>query len=315
MLQKNQRFVLYFDLAMAPYPSDAPAIDLVVVLPELKSRCDNGKAVETIDAERRIIRLSQMSETTLEDGTKAMAMLFCLGDKEKADPGVTNFKTGKIRVFEKGEDEVGGLSVHALLRMTPEKPGSHMYRMVMEDVTGFGRTLVQNFVRSQFKEICDERSFTFLRNDKKEIKTRPMVELVGHASEKLKTSIARGRLLNIELIDYAEEDLGFDEAKFIKEARRNLNLSISKNLPEGEALGIIEKVKLWAKGQGYDRMRVRWRDQDSTKPQNATIDTAKQDAGEAFFIRNAEVKFQTPLPDICDKISDELVNEMKKLLV
>jgi hypothetical protein len=244
-----------------------------------------------------------------------MAMLFCLGDREKADPGVTNVRTGKVRVFQKDTDEVGGLSVHAIVSSVPSRSGSHIYRMVMEDVTGFGRTLLQNFLRSQFRVICDDLGTNFKRDDKREIKTRPMVELVGHASQQLKDSLRQGRLLQIELVDYVEEDFGFDEAKFIKEARRNLSLSISKKLPEGEALKIVEKLKVWAKQEGYDSMRVRWKDPSTTKPQSAKIDTAKQDAGEAFFIRTAEVKFKTPLPDIVEKMSDELIGEMVKLMV
>lgn len=315
MLQRNQRYVLYFDLAMAPYPSDAPAIDLGELLPHLKKRSDEGLAVESIDADRRIIRLTDMKPTKLQGDREAMAMLFCLGDREKADPGVTNVRTGKVRVFQKGADEVGGLSVHAIVSSVPAKSGGHVYRMVMEDVTGFGRTLLQNFLRSQFRVICDDLGTNFKRDDKREIKTRPMVELVGHASQQLKESLQQGRLLQVELVDYVEEDFGFDEAKFIKEARRNLNLSISKKLPEGEALKIVEKLKVWAKQQGYDSMRVRWKDPSTTKPQSAKIDTAKQDAGEAFFIRTAEVKFKTPLPDIVEKMSDELIGEMSKLMV
>ncbi|MCF3642914.1 hypothetical protein LXM94_23390 [Rhizobium sp. TRM95111] len=315
MLQRNQRYVLYFDMAMAPYPSDAPPIDLAELMPHLYKRCEEGAAVETIDSERRIIRLTEMKPVKLPSGQNGMAMLFCLGDREKADPGVTNIKTGKIRVFEKEDDEVGGLSVHALVSLTPAENGSHLYRMVMEDVTGFGRTLVQNFIRSQFRVICDELDITFNRNDKRPLKTRPMVELMGHASEKLKNSLKVGRLLHIELINYIAEDFGFDEAKFFKQTRRNLSLSVSPALPEGDALTIVEKVKVWAKGAGYDSMRVRWKDPGTTKPQSAKIDTAKQDAGEAFFIRTSEVKFKTPLSDICEKMSDELVGEMAKLMV
>ncbi|PYE86553.1 hypothetical protein [Phyllobacterium leguminum] len=315
MLQRNQRFVLYFDFSMAPYPSDAPPIDLNDLLPELKKRCGNSIAVEEIDAGRRIIRLMEMKDIKLGDGSTAASLLLCLGDREKADAGVTNIKTGGVRIFEKKEDEVGGLSVHVLLHTAPTKPGSHLYRMVMEDVTGFGRTLVQNFFRSQFKAICDDHEFSFKRDDKKNIKTRPMVELHGHASQQLKDSLQEGRLLHIELIDYVEQDFGFDEAIFIKTARRNLNLSISGKLPDGEALTVVEKVKAWANGQGYSSMRVRWKDPSSTKPQSAKIDTTKMDAGEAFFIRTAEVKFTTPLADISEKISDEIIEEMRKLLV
>ncbi|MBB6465579.1 hypothetical protein HNQ96_001437 [Aminobacter lissarensis] len=314
MLQKNKRHILFFDLVMAPHPSDAPAIELDVLTPFLQARCDAGEAVEVIDAERRIIRLSSMKPTTLANGTPAIAMLFCLGDRDKADTGVTHFDTGAIRIFEKQEGEVGGLSVHAVVSLKPTKEKGHLYRAVLEDVSGFGRTPIQSFLRSQFKIICDDHEFTFPRDDKRPIKTRPMVELTGHASDKLKTSLEEGKLLHIELVDYVEVDFGMDEGKFLKTARRGLNVSVSKALPQGEALKVVEKVRIWANTNGYDTMRVRWKDASSSRPQSAKVDTAKADAGEAFFIKTAEVSFATPLPDICAEMSDELIAEMKKVL-
>ncbi|MDR3558003.1 MAG: hypothetical protein P4L61_00575, partial [Candidatus Pacebacteria bacterium] len=298
---------------MAPHPSDAPPIELEALMPFLEARCKAGDAVEVIDAEKRIIRLSAMKRTKLSDGEPAMAMLFCLGDHDKADTGVTHFKTGAVRVFEKEDGEVGGLSVHAIVRMKPTKAKGHLYRAVLEDVTGFGRTPIQSFLRSQFKIICDEQEFTFPRDDKRPIKTRPMLELAGHASDKLKNSLEQGRLLHIELVDYTAIDFGMDEDKFLKTARRDLNLSVSKALPQGEALSLVEKVRLWANKNGYGMMRVRWKEPSSSRPQSAKVDTAKADAGEAFFIKTAEVSFATPLPDICAEMSDELIAQMKKV--
>ncbi|PWK66949.1 hypothetical protein C8K44_11365 [Aminobacter sp. AP02] len=256
-----------------------------------------------------------MKSIKLAGGEPAVAMLFCLGDHDKADTGVTHFKTGAVRVFEKEEDEVGGLSVHAVIRLTPTKEKGHLYRAVLEDITGFGRTPIQSFLRSQFKIICDDQEFTFPRDDKRPVKTRPMVELAGHASDKLKNSLEQGKLLHIELVDYTDVDFGMDEDKFLKTARRALNVSVSKTLPKGEGLSLIEKVRLWANTNGYATMRVRWKEASSSRPQSAKVDTAKADAGEAFFIKTAEVSFATPLPDICAELSDELITEMKKALV
>lgn len=314
MLQKNRRQVLFFDLVMSPYPSDAPPIDLAELIPFLQMRCDEGTAVEIIDAEKRVIRLSQMKTVRLQDGAPAVAMLFCLGDRDKADAGVTHFTTGAVRIFEKDEDEVGGLSAHALIRLTPSKPKGHLYKAVLEDVTGFGRTPIQSFLRSQFKIICDDQDFSFRRDDKRQIKTRPMVELAGHASDKLKNSLAQGKLLHIEMVDYEEIDFGLDEGKFLKKARRGLNVSVSKSLPQSDQMNLVERARLWARNNGYATMRVRWKEPSSSRPQSAKVETAKADAGEAFFIKTAEVAFATPLPEVCATISDELINEMKKAL-
>ncbi|MCO6410124.1 hypothetical protein [Hoeflea alexandrii] len=312
MLLKNRRHILFFDLVMKPHPSEAPAIPLDQLTPHLQKRVDDGLAFKVIDNEQRVIRLSSMKQVELPNGEPAVALLFCLGDKEKADAGVTNIKTGDVRLFEKEEDEVGGLSVHAVIQLRPTTPNGFVYRTVMEDVTGFGRTPIQTFLRSQFRDICDDQDVTFPREDKKPLKTWPLVELAGHASEKLKTSISEGRLLHLELITYAEIDIGMDEGKFLKAARQNLSLSVSKKLPQGDYLDFLDKVKVWAKSKGYDTMRVRWKDDDTSKPHSAKVDTAKADAGEAFFLRTAEVTVTTPLAEVCAKMSDELIEAMKK---
>lgn len=299
---------------MAPHPSDAPAIPLSDLVPFMNARCDADEAFEVIDADRRIIRLTETKDVRLPDGSAALALLFCLGDRDKADPGATNFQTGAVRIFETDEDEVGGLSVHALIKIDPTEPKGHLYRAVIEDVTGFGRTPIQAFLRSQFKIICDDHNFEYRREDKRSLKTRPMVELAGHASEKLKDSLNSWRLLNIEMIDYEEVDLGTDEGKFLKTARRALNIAVSKALPKSEQMTLLEQARSWARGQGYATMRVRWKGPNNARPQSAKVDTAKADAGEALFNRTDEVKVASPLSEVCATISDELITEMQKAI-
>lgn len=314
MLRATSRYILYFDLSMAPHPSDAPPLPLEDFIPFLKKRVENDESCQIIDNERRVIRLSALQSIKTKGQTPAVAMLFCLGDRDKADPGFTNFATGKVRIPRRHADEAGGLSVHAVLSLKPTQAGGHLYRMVYEDVSGFGRSLLQGFLRAEFKIISEDRHLTFKRESGGEIKTRPMVELAGHASDRLKDSLSEGRLLHVELIDYVEEDFGFDESKFIKTARRDLNLSISKKLPEGDGLKFVEKVKFYARSKGYESMRVRWRDPSIKKPQSAKVDVAKQDAGEALFVKATEVKLDSPLPDISEEMSDELISKIKNLL-
>lgn len=315
MLLKNARHVLFFDLAMTPYPMDGPVVPFEDLFPHLEARSAGAKSVDVIDAERRVVRLLKAKSVDLPTGGKAAALLFCLGDRDKADPGVTNFETGKVRIFETEEGEVGGLSAHALIRLSPSQPKGHLYPMMLEDVTGFGRSIVQGFLRKEFRAICDELDYHFQREGKQKVKTRPMVELNSHASEQLKDSLEDGRLLNIELVDYVEAKLGFDEAKFIKTARRQFSFSVSQALPAGEGLTFVEKVKVWANDNGYDTMRVRWKDPDIARPQSAKLDTVKADAGAAYFTKTAEVKVSTDLADISDELSEELVAEMCKLMV
>lgn len=310
MLLSNQRHILHFDLAMDPFPADAPIIPLEQIIPHLEKRVKAKSAVQVIDDGRRIVRLAEMEPCTVLGDKPGMAFLFSLGDRSKADPGFTDFETGAVRVAKPRAGEAGGLSVHAVASLEPTKPKGQLYRFLYEDVTGFGRAFIQDFLRSQFKIISDEQGLSFEREGKREIKTRPMVRLTGHASDQLKNSLEGGRLLNIELVEYIEDDLGLDESKFFKSVRRNLNVSVSKNLPHGEELEFVERVKAWAKGQGYETMRVRWKEPENKRPLSAQVDTARQDAGEVFFIRSVEVSLSHPLADISETLSKELIKKM-----
>lgn len=315
MLRSRQRTILFLDLAMSPHPSDAPPLPLGDFIPHLEDRCKNDLSFQEIDKGRRVIRLLEIKQVELSDGELGVALLFSLGDLDKADPGFTNLKTGAVRIPRRGKDEAGGLSVHALLRLKSTKPRGHLYRMVYEDVSGFGRTLIQGFLRSEFKVIANEQELTFKRDGSKErLKTRPLVEISGHASDKLKDSLRKGRLLHVELVNYLEKDFGFDEARYISLVRRDMSLSVAKELPQGDALTFVQKMKEYAKKNNYESMRVRWREENSSKPNSAKVDTARQDAGEALFIKFQQVDLESSLPDISDKMSDELIGKMKDIL-
>jgi hypothetical protein len=314
MNKGNLRVVLYFDLAMSPHPSDSPPLPLNDFIHHLERRWEQGVSRQVIDNERRVVRLADIRRVDLRDKTPAVAMLFSLGDKDKAVPGFTNFETGRVRIVPPRAGEAGGLSVHALVCLEPSTKGGHFYRMVYEDVNGFGRSVIQGFLRSEFKIISDEQGLTFRREGGSEVKTRPLVELSGHASDQVKNSLAQGRLLHVELVSYVEKDLGFDEARYIKMARQDISFTIAKSLPEGDGLTLVEKIKVWAFQNGYESMRIRWRDPDMHKPQSAKIDTGRQDAGEALFVKSAEIGLRNSLPDISEQLSDELVKHMATLL-
>ena len=315
MILGNRRTVLHFDLAMVPFPEDAGAIPLSSLAPYLIQRSADGLAFDAIEHERRVIRLQEARQVDLPDGRSCLCLLFTLGDKDKALPGFTDFITGETRVVDAREDEGGALSVHAVVDLEPVKENGYIYRMIYEDVSGFGRSLIQSFLRKEFRIICSDVGFTYARPGKgNEVKTRPMVELQGHASETIKSSLQNGRLQSLELIRSHLMDYGFDEAKYFRTSRQNINISVSKDLPDGEALQFIEKVKVWAKRNDYDTMRVRWREPDKNRQQSAKLDTARSDAGEALFVRYEEIHLDVNLPDVSSQISDELINKMAGLL-
>ncbi|MHC4050140.1 hypothetical protein [Bradyrhizobium sp. 25ACV] len=76
MLRGNERSILFFDLAMAPHPSDAPALPSAEFIPYLKKRQASDLCFQVIDNERRVIRLLALREIKLTNGAPAIALLF-----------------------------------------------------------------------------------------------------------------------------------------------------------------------------------------------------------------------------------------------
>ena len=313
MLKKHMRNILYFDFIMKPYPDDAPAINLEELIDYLIVRWKNGLAVEQIDAGKRVIRLLDIKKVSI-DNKSAVALLLCLADADKSDSGVTNIKTGEVRILDKFDDELGCCCAHLLVNLTPTEKDGYIYNAILEDISGLGKTLIQRFMRTQFRNICNEKDYSFRKETNAEVKTRPLVELAGHASDELVQSLKTGSLQYIELNTYQEIDLGFDEGKYLKSCSRKINISVSKNLPQSDTMTLLEKMRTYAKGAGYDTMRVRWKVPSQTKPQTAKIDTDKTDASEAVFIKTSEIQLINPLEEVSSMICDELINSMQKHL-
>ena len=313
MLQRQVRGVLYFDLAMTPHPPDAETIAVEELVPALLKMVKDSDAHYLRDNERRILHISQAKRVTSPDTKeKFLALLITLGDRDRADPGFFKFATKKNRIVKKEDDEGGALTAHMLIALTPDPRNKHIHLALLEDVPGLGRSLVQAFLRHLFRRICKEEDRIWQKEDGGEVRTWPAVELAGHQAEKLKHALKRGGLQTIELVRYEQDD-EFDEQAFIRKTTQKVLLSVSPELPAGETMNLIQRISAKAAAKKYTDMRVRWRNEDMEKADSAYIPTARQDVGEALFVRSDEVQLDTVLPDCSEDFCNELLRKMLKL--
>ena len=73
-------------------------------------------------------------------------------------------------------------------------------------------------------------------------------------------------------------------------------------------------ISAWAKANGYETMRLRWKEESVQRPLTAKVDTARLDAGDAFFVRTTEVTLNGGLADVSEAMSDELIDKICALL-
>ena len=309
------RWIVFYDLAMTPYPSDAAPIPLRDFVDGLQERVASEEAFKLIDSDRRAIRILEMKRDKLPNDQEVMCLLVSLCDLDSADPAFQNFKTGKLRIPPKEEGEGGAVSVHVVLKLDPVNSDSHIYQMVFEDVIGLGKSKIQEILRHQFKVLSKDLGLFYERESGSQVQTRPMVEMAGHQSEYLKNALKDGQPLGIELWNPRVESKGFDESPEIKNMRRELRISVVKDFNPLDFQNVVAKWKEWGKQNDYTNMRVRWRSPSASKPEAATFPTAKQDVGEALFTRQVEVEVVSSLPQACDTMRGDLLSEMKKVMV
>lgn len=309
MLHSNHRDVLHFDFAMRPHPPTSDPIPFRELLGALEKLVSTDEASYFRDNERRVVKVSKLQMVKSTGGTEAVALLLMLGDRDRADPGFINFDTGKNRIIKKHENEGGALSAHVLLSLDPTEFKGYVYSLTLEDVPGLGRTLLEDFFRYILRKICKDEDRRW-KKDGGEVQQWPDVEVAAHQSQRLRSALEGGGLQAIELVEYIKADMGFDEAAHVKKKTRRLTINVSREIPKEETMGIIEKVRVYALGENYSEMRLRWKNEAQSKSETAYIPMSRQDVGEALLTRSSEVSLKTILPDCSDDICDELLKKM-----
>ncbi|MBU1564261.1 MAG: hypothetical protein KJ630_01370 [Proteobacteria bacterium] len=308
MLDHKRRWIYYYKHFLKPHPDDAPYTKMKDILGELHPRVLAGECVKLIENGTAAIRIRDM---TFDETNNIAVILFQYSDTKVSDPAFVNLENGVLRIEPKLEGEGVAISAHMVVSLIPITPRGGTYLTLLEDVPGIGRTKIEPFLTSNFREIFDERFQTYDGSTKK---YWPTSEMTGYLSESLRDGLEKGYLKGFELKKYIDVDDGLDEEGFVKVESYSAKLKVARKFSGDEAVSVINRVKIRARKTNFTEMLIKYERKEG-KAKSVPISTAREDAGDAMFSKFEVVDVGESLPQCLSEIRAELASKMTMLLV
>lgn len=220
-----------------------------------------------------------------------------------------DLQKGTLRAEPKLEGEGVAISAHLMLGLR-KSATTNLYPTLLEDVPGIGRTLLEPFLRSAFKNAS---SYTFTNESNKEHKTWPVPTMIIKQSEKLIKSLKSGGYLTEVEVTKFNAVGGFDKIDSLQEQKTTTVLKIAGRPTGEQAKDLLNKIKVFANSKGYFDMRVKWVNSQKER-KSVSLGTARADAGDALYGRIERVSLTSPIPQCSEKIQPELKAIMMKHL-
>ncbi|EMS95990.1 exported phage protein [Agrobacterium tumefaciens str. Cherry 2E-2-2] len=306
MLEASVRNILFFDTILKPHHEGIKDIPLDGILRSLEDENRKESFVKLIDNEQAAVRLSDIN---VDFQTNTATLLITYADKRGADPVFANLEKGTLRSEPKLDGEGVAISAHLMFGLKPNAING-LYPAILEDVPGIGRTLLEPFLRSAFKNAS---SYKFQNQNKNEQKTWPVPTLVVKQSEQLSKSLSSGGYLTeVEVTKYAATG-GFDQIEGLQEKKTTTVIKIDGRPTGTMATDLLNKIKIFANNKKYYDMRVRWVNANK-QTKTVALGTARADVGDVLFGRVERIGVNTPLPQCSEKIQSELLSAMLKYI-
>lgn len=313
MLNQFARTLINYDLLIAPSSKEVRSIPpLSDVLELLDSYQKTNPTVWRYERSSRALRLAQMRI----DYHKGYAVLLLThSDLNGADPGFSNIDTGTTRLERKRAGEGLAASAHLVLSLNSSEPTRSVYRAVLEDIPGFGKTVIEPYITWLLKECSN---YSFRDSSGRDKRFRPVPSLITHASETLRSALVSGaKIHELELISY-KQNKTFDEDGVLKVESKSMILKVSTPQDETSMSQILNFVTRKAKSEGYTEVRLRMKQPSvvsrSDRQRTVLYGTGREDATEVVFGKIEEIRLDEPHDQCRDTISAEIELKMAQFL-
>lgn len=307
MADALNRWCLFCDAEVHSGARLAPRVHLEDYVDDLIFRAQQGLATRRYERDNRVMRIADARRVQLPSGHQGLAMVMTLGDRRGSNPSFLHFTAGHSRDPERLEGEVKGLSAHAIIELAEDQDHAGRHRMLLEDVSGMGRTPVSQLLRSQLRAISTDRDERFRAPDTGgNIQLRPVIEVWPQKSPQVAEALARGRLGVVELYDTSRPP-AFDEQPEFVVKRRVMKVEV---LPSEDGLqGALQRLKALARQEGYGNMKLSWRLADG-QVADSDIRTDLEDLGTALLARREMVSVENPMSDATHRLNEEFIEAM-----
>lgn len=309
MLSERERWILYYDHALSPHPEGAPEMPMSGIMSLLYDRQQRGESFKLINNQSAAIRIRDME---IDAESQTACLLVTYADKDASDPVFSDLETGELRVEPKLEGEGVAISAHLLVSLVANGAGT--YIALLEDVPGIGKTKLQPFLTSEFR---NSSTYEFVDEEGRTRACRPRLLMDGHVAQTLREDLGRGSLLGIELVRHRRRDGEnggeFDREGFTEEVSRAIQIKPPRPIFGEDALGVVNWVKEKAQRAGYSDMKVRFK-RNEGKQRSILVGTQREDAGDVLYSKCEKIITNTRLRQCAEQIVPEMANAMKTMM-
>lgn len=311
MLDLWTRWVQFHELYMQSEPTEAPIIPLQKLVPFLINRINSGVSLKLINNNTAALRIA---DYLYDDSEKVLILLVQYSDQNVTDPVFGNLQTGKLRKESKLAGEGVAVSAHVAINIEPHDENKQIYKLILEEIPGLGRSNLSPFIKSEFKEAAAKNFEYEDKLDNKKIKNyKPSAEILAKPSKTFIDETKEGiTLQSAELVQMKRKVNSFDEEGFYTETSRSVKFAFVKSKPDS-ILDVLQNLISKGKKNNFDNVKIRYK-QKSGKSKTATMGLEVSDIVDTLVTETAAIKATEVLSQCSDKIVKSIADEMVKLL-
>ncbi len=305
MVDAFSRWCLFCHAEVRSTVRHAPRVRLSDYLDEVLHRVGRGMAFRLHDRETRITRIAEAALIDLPSGSRGMAMVVTLGDRRGATPAFLHFDQGTSREAERLEGEVRGTSAHCVIELDEDPDHVGRHRMVIEESRGIGRTPISELLRSELRQISEDRDERFENPETRgHVQLRPVIDVWPQQSRQMEEALETGRFGMVELYD-TQRPPNWDESPEFRFERRVLKVRVQP--ADGNFRAAFARLGQQGRAHGYSMMKVNWRLPSGDRG-TSDLRTDLADIGTALLSRRELVEVEHPMPDCTHRLNREFVN-------
>lgn len=311
MLDRDKRWIQFNELHLPRDPEHSPIIEIAQMVPGLVQRTRSKEAAKLIDNERAAIRITDVKEFS---GQQILVFLVQYVNSNMASPSIGDLDTGIVRHEQLLQREGVAVSAHVAVSMKSRFPHAlpPQYMLLLEEVPGIGRSVLQPFLRWEFKEQAKDWSWLDDTDNNREKRYHPVVDIHTLTDITLGEEIEQGSVITaVELFQHVQKNNGIDEYLSIRESERILILK-----PTSQK-NILENIKnLWPiyRAQGYENMKIRYKN-ISGRQKTGVMGSSESDIADTLLGRSKEIRTDETLSQCHERIVPSLANQMVSELV
>lgn len=310
MLDPWIRWVQFHELCLRSEPGEAPYIPLSDLIARWKKRIKDKEAVKVIENDLAAIRIVDIDDSD----PASIVLLLQYSDTRVTDPVFSNLDTGALRVEPKLEGEGVAVSAHVAISRKPHDKVGILYRLLLEEIPGLGRSRLSPFLKSELKEIS-RGFYSFTDEETCTVKQYlPAAEILGTPSKQLMDELDGGAVLQgVELVQLTRECPGVDEEGFYREESRHLKLVPYTEGAYEKISDLLKRIRLFALDNEYDNIKIRYK-RPQGKQKTATMGSTIGDLNDALVLRDEQISSTEVLAQCEKKIIKSISIQMKALL-